>query len=126
MPLSEYPFAPRYAWVEDTYGVSWQLIMRECEPAESGTLTVLPALMFCGAAQNRCAAATDHYISTFPDSRVITRVTYPRAAGPATTDSVMFSELELAGQRITAMDSGAYQALMQMGKIDIDQLRAGN
>lgn len=27
MPLDSYPFSERYAWINDKYGVSWQLIL---------------------------------------------------------------------------------------------------
>ncbi len=26
MPLDSYPFSPRYAWINDRFGVSWQII----------------------------------------------------------------------------------------------------
>ena len=29
MPLDEYPFSKRYGWVQDRYGVSWQLILSD-------------------------------------------------------------------------------------------------
>ncbi|MBL8157128.1 MAG: VOC family protein, partial [Anaerolineae bacterium] len=44
MPLGEYPFSPRFAWVADRYGVSWQLM-------SSGVVKprITPMLMFVGA-----------------------------------------------------------------------------
>lgn len=27
MPLDQYPFATRYAWVQDRFGISWQLML---------------------------------------------------------------------------------------------------
>nr|WP_256447713.1 VOC family protein [Paracoccus marinaquae] len=27
MPLDEYPFSPRYTWVADRFGVSWQIML---------------------------------------------------------------------------------------------------
>lgn len=27
MPLGEYPFSKRYAWIQDKYGLSWQLML---------------------------------------------------------------------------------------------------
>lgn len=28
MPLGDYPFSPKFAWINDGFGVSWQLMLR--------------------------------------------------------------------------------------------------
>ena len=39
MPLGAYPFAAKFAWVGDCFGVSWQLSL----PAEPPTSLSIPA-----------------------------------------------------------------------------------
>lgn len=104
MELGEYPFSPRYAWVQDRFGVSWQLMLTE--PGTGRRPRVVPALLFSSAAQNRCRDAIDHWVATFPDSEWGTVAEYPQATGPAEQGSIMFSEARILGQSITAMDSG--------------------
>ncbi|WP_029090168.1 VOC family protein [Brevibacterium album] len=115
MELAEYPFSPRYAWVEDRYGVSWQLILTN--PEGEPRPVVLPALMFCGPAQNRAAEAVAHYTSLFPGSRAGNSAPYPEQTGPAVAGALMFSDFRLGPERedpreefwVTAMDSAVEQ-----------------
>jgi predicted 3-demethylubiquinone-9 3-methyltransferase (glyoxalase superfamily) len=50
MELGEYPFSKRYGWIQDRYGVSWQVIYS----AGEFTQRITPVLMFtkevCGKA----------------------------------------------------------------------------
>lgn len=112
MPLAEYPFSPCYGWVEDRYGVSWQLILTD--PDGDPRPFVMPSLMFGGAAQNRAAEAVAFYTSVFPDAAVGTLVPYGRETGPATPEAIMFGEFRIGApgpgaQWLTAMDSGVSQ-----------------
>ena len=115
MPLDEYPFSARYAWVEDRYGVSWQLFLTPPDSAPRPFL--VPSLLFCGPAQNTAAEAVRTYTSLFPGSEVGTVATYPTQTGPAVEGAYMFSEFRLGSGSgdprkdpwITAMDSGVDQ-----------------
>lgn len=115
MPLAEYPFSPRYAWIEDRYGVSWQLF--RTPPDSPPRPFLVPALLFCGPAQNTAAEAVRTYTSLFPGSEVGTVAPYPEQTGPAVEGAYMFSEFRLGrGSEdprrdpwITAMDSGVDQ-----------------
>ena len=46
MPLDTYPFSKRYGWVEDKYGLSWQLILTNPDGEERPP--IIPSLMFAG------------------------------------------------------------------------------
>lgn len=107
MPLGDYAFSRRYGWVQDRYGVSWQLILTD--PAGEPRPFVIPTLLFGDGVQNRAGEAVDFYASVFPGTRVGSLVPYPEQVGPAAPGSLMFGELEILGQWFVAMDSGAEQ-----------------
>ncbi|SDC01641.1 Glyoxalase superfamily enzyme, possibly 3-demethylubiquinone-9 3-methyltransferase [Raineyella antarctica] len=107
MPLSDYPFSPHYGWVQDKYGVSWQLILGNAEGDRRPP--IVPCLMFGHTAQNRAREALEYYASVFPDSHIGQLVPYPEATEAAEAGSVMFGDVDLAGVWIAAMDSGVPQ-----------------
>src|SRR5574340_935790 len=44
MPLQEYPFSKYYGWIQDKYGLTWQLILTNPEGEERPF--IIPSLMF--------------------------------------------------------------------------------
>lgn len=107
MPLGEYEFSPHYGWIQDRYGVSWQLILTD--PAGEPRPFVIPNLLFGGPAQNRAGEAMEYYASVFAGSAAGDVWRYPDAVGPAPAGSIMFGELNLFGQWFALMDSAVEQ-----------------
>ncbi len=107
MPLDEYPFSPYYGWVQDRYGMSWQLSVNDEIDAEAAF--VMPSLMFGGAAQNRAAEARDRYIEVFDDAALIGSFPYGEPTGPATAEALMYSDFRIRDQLFAVMDSGVEQ-----------------
>ena len=103
MPLQEYPFSKRYGWIEDRFGVSWQLILTnpEGEPRPS----IIPTFLFVGDVCGRAEEALNHYASIFKDSKIGTIAKYPAGMEPDKEGTVMFGEAALSGEWIVAMDS---------------------
>ncbi len=100
MELGEYPHSPRYAWIRDRYGVTWQLMLTNPEGEPRPFLT--PAFMFGGPNQDKAREATDFWISVIDDSERGALVTYDHGA-------VMFTDFRLAGGWFAAMDSAVPQ-----------------
>lgn len=103
MPLQEYPFSKRYGWVEDKYGVTWQLILSD--PAGEERPFIVPSLMFVGGLCGKAEEATDFYLSVFKDAKRGTLARYPAGMEPSKEGTVMFTDFELEGQWFAAMDS---------------------
>ncbi|MFT4108613.1 VOC family protein [Propionicimonas sp.] len=104
MPLQAYDFSPHYGWIEDRYGVNWQLMLTT--PAGGPRPFLVPCLLFTTTVQGRAKEAIGFYTWLFEGS-VGTVATYPETAGDVAGE-VMFADFELAGQWFAAMDSAGH------------------
>ena len=103
MPLQAYPFSEHYGWVQDRYGVSWQLILTD--PKGEPRPTIVPSLLFTGDVAGKAEEAAAYYRSVFDDSREGQLVKYPAGSKPDKPGSVMFSDFRLGPTWFAAMDS---------------------
>jgi predicted 3-demethylubiquinone-9 3-methyltransferase (glyoxalase superfamily) len=103
MPLGEYPFSKRYGWVQDKYGISWQLMLTNPEGEERPFIT--PFLMFVGNVCGKAEEATNFYISVFRNSKRGTILRYPNGMEPDREGTIMFTDFMLENQWFSAMDS---------------------
>lgn len=103
MELGEYPFGERFGWLNDRYGVSWQLML------SNAPQQIVPCLMFVGDQAGRAREVIQLYNSLFPESSIDFMNEYPAEMGEA-PGSLMHARFNLAGQPFIAMDSGLEHA----------------
>lgn len=103
MPLQAYPFSPRYGWVQDRFGLSWQLILSD--PSAAPRPAIVPALLFTGQACGRAEEAGAFYRSVFDGSQAGELVRYPEGMPPDRAGTVMYSDFRLGDTWFAAMDS---------------------
>jgi predicted 3-demethylubiquinone-9 3-methyltransferase (glyoxalase superfamily) len=102
MPLDAYPFSERYGWIEDKYGLSWQVIY-----AGTNTIhqTITPALMFVGAVCGKTEEAVTFYTSVFHNSKLFFLQRYSKGEEPDKEGTVKYEAFTLEGMEFGAMDS---------------------
>ena len=105
MELGEYPFSPRYAWVRDRFGMTWQLMLTD--PDGDPRPFVIPSFMFGGTNHAHAEEATDAWIALFDNSRRGVLYRYEEG-GPLDAGTVMFTDFTLRGTWMAATDSGAF------------------
>ncbi len=104
MPLQEYPFSKRYGWIQDRFGVNWQLILTD--PEGEPRPPIMPSIMFGKGMSGKATEAAQFYIATFKDSTMGIVAPYPPGMPHGVAGGVMFEDFMLAGQWFTAMDAG--------------------
>ncbi len=94
MPFQAYDWSKKYGWLNDKYGVSWQIGV-----GESGAETISPSLLFVGEQYGKAEEAVSLYSSLFEDSSLTHIMKNPETA------NVDYAQFTLAGQTFIAMDS---------------------
>jgi predicted 3-demethylubiquinone-9 3-methyltransferase (glyoxalase superfamily) len=103
MPLQQYPFSKRYGWIQDKYGLNWQLILTDPDGEERPF--ILPSLLFVGDKAGRAEEAVDFYTSVFAESKRGATARYGPDQAPDKEGTIMFADFMIEGQWFAAMDS---------------------
>ena len=102
MPLEKYPWSDKYGWVQDRFGVSWQIGLGKLE--HTGGQRFSPFLMFSGAQSGKAEEALHFYSSVFKPSAIEGILRYgPGEEGKEGT--VNHAQFTLCGQTFMVVDS---------------------
>ena len=98
MPLDKYDWSPKYAWVKDRFGVSWQFTVEKINSSQK----ILPSLLFVNEKFTKVKEAVNYYVSIFPDSKIIFEAPNPKIEN-ISEETLAFAQFSLAGNLFNAM-----------------------
>jgi predicted 3-demethylubiquinone-9 3-methyltransferase (glyoxalase superfamily) len=96
MELDKYDWSKKYGWVQDKFGLSWQLMLTEDEVKHK----IVPSLLFVDKNYGKAEEAMNFYLSVFKNGKVESVYKYPDDE-----KAVMYEDFILEGNKIAAMDS---------------------
>lgn len=108
MPFDTYPWAEKYGWVQDRFGLTWQLSISENHKMVQ---RITPLLMYTQGMAGKTKEAIDYYTSVFPGSSVEMMMPYNEGEGDV-AGYIKHSRFSLLGQNFMAMDSSGPHAFV--------------
>jgi predicted 3-demethylubiquinone-9 3-methyltransferase (glyoxalase superfamily) len=102
MDLGEYPFSEKYGWMQDKYGLSWQIMFMGDHKIKH---RIIPTLMFVGKQYGKAEEAINFYSSIFGNARVGDILRYSKGEEPDKEGAVKHASFMLEDQDFAAMDS---------------------
>lgn len=99
MPIDKYPWSERYGWLQDKFGMTWQIsvVNKAGDPP-----TITPSMLFTGDQFGRAEEAINLYSEIFKNSSTSVLIHYEE--GDPNAGKVMYAEFKLNGYNLIAMD----------------------
>ena len=101
MEYDTYPWAHKYGWLQDKYGLTWQLSWSDNHKMEQ---KITPLMMFTQDKAGKAKEAIEFYTNIFPNSKTEMLVSYEKGEGDQ-EGFIKHSRFTLHGQNFMAMDS---------------------
>ncbi len=102
MPLGEYPFSKRYGWIEDKYGVNWQLMLDESMDSQK----IKPVLLFAEEACGKARKALSAYEEIFQSSKATSVSYYKPGEASDGRAEINYAQIDILGTTLVVMDHG--------------------
>lgn len=103
MPLQKYDFSEFYGWVEDKYGLSWQLISSEGMEYEQ---KIIPSLMFSGSTNGNARDAMTYYTNIFQGGEIIDVYEYEEGQANTPEAEIAHATFKIMDMELIAADNG--------------------
>jgi predicted 3-demethylubiquinone-9 3-methyltransferase (glyoxalase superfamily) len=102
MPLDKYEWTDKYGWLQDKYGVTWQLGLGKLE--DTGQ-KFTPSLLFVNEQYGKAGEAIEFYTSVFRNSFVEGILRYDKNEEPDKEGAVKHAQIGLDGHKFMVMES---------------------
>ncbi len=102
MPLDKYEWSESYGWLQDRFGLNWQLMLGDVNDVGQ---KITPLLFFTGDQRGRAEEAINFYTKVFNDSAVDGVLKYDEE-NEFTSGTVKHAQFKIEKMKFMAMDSG--------------------
>lgn len=103
MPFDKYDWSEKYGWVQDRFGISWQLSLGKMSDVGQ---KFTPTLMFTGGQEGKAEQAIKFYTSVFDNSHITGILKYSENDGDV-EGTIKHAQFNLNKNVFMAMDSSA-------------------
>ena len=103
MELGEYPFSKWYGWIQDRFGLSWQLMLVDNGKAVQ---KITPNMLFSNSVCGKTEEAVKFYADVFENSEIELISKYNKGEAMSSKAKVNYTAFKLFGINFSAMDNG--------------------
>lgn len=103
MPLDTYEWSEKYGFLQDRYGISWQISLGNKK--DTGGQSITPCLMFTGDVYGRVEEAINLYTSLFPNAGVDGILRFGKNETPDQEGNVKHAQFMIENQSFMIMES---------------------